>query len=109
MAEEFAFEEFARNRGAIPRYQCALVPWAEVMNRACRQFLSGPRFSAYQNCGIRRRNDSNLSQHVRQSLTSPENLAKRKSLLYAFLEVVVFAFELSLKPFHFLKGPSIGD
>src|SRR6185436_6838596 len=61
MAEELAFKELARDRSAIHSYQCAVVPRAESMNRACRQFLSRPRFSANQNCGIRRRDDADLS------------------------------------------------
>jgi hypothetical protein len=79
MAEELAFKELAWDRGAIHSDQCPIVPWAECMNRACRQFLSSPRFSANQNCRIGWRDDADLSQHLRQSLTLPENLTKLKT------------------------------
>jgi hypothetical protein len=107
MTEELAFKELARDRRAIDRYHCALAPWAQIMNGAGRQLLSGPGFSTDQNRGIGGSDDANLSQHFRQCLTLAENLAKFESLLYALLEVVVFMFELSLKPFHLLKRPRI--
>jgi hypothetical protein len=48
VTEEFTLQETKRNCGAVEPNERAVTPWAEIVNRARDQFLSGPGLSLYQ-------------------------------------------------------------
>jgi hypothetical protein len=56
MAEEFAFQQSARDRRAIEGHEPVLAARARLMNRLCDHLLAGTRFASNQDGGIYWRN-----------------------------------------------------
>ena len=49
ITEEFRFQQFTRNRGAVDADKGAVVSRPRVMDRPCEYFLSGAALSGDQN------------------------------------------------------------
>jgi len=52
VAEEFTFEQSARNGYAVGCHEPVLAAWAGLVNRPCDYFLAGAGFSLNENCRV---------------------------------------------------------
>src|SRR5262245_33831783 len=81
MAEQFALQQTKRNGGAVDLNECLSSPRAQVVNRACDQFLAGTRFTLDEHSSVRKGDLGHGVQHLFQG----------GAVAYDFLEVVVAA------------------
>ena len=76
VAEKFAFQQAGRNRRAIHFYKGSFAPRAQIMNRPCDQFLSGPGFAQHQDGGVRGRGKFDLRERAFDNGTFADDLFK---------------------------------
>src|SRR5260370_16915670 len=74
MATKLDFQKIERNGGAIQFNEWASAPRAEIVNRACDQFLASACFSLDKNGGIRRGDALDLFEYRFQSRTATYDL-----------------------------------
>src|SRR5260370_32260615 len=74
MATKLDFQQIERNGGAIQFNEWASAPRAEIVNRACDQFLASACFSLDKNGGIRRGDALDLFEYRFQSRTATYDL-----------------------------------
>src|SRR5688572_16796929 len=108
MAEEFAFEQLARNRCAIDADERAPASWASIVEGARDKFLSRSRLALDQHCRRCRRNDSHLLDHVAKRRTVAED-AVPGIAPNVLAQVVVFELKLLLELFDPSQRPRMRD
>src|SRR5262245_28783141 len=85
MAEQFAFQQAARDRGAVELHQRTLTAGAQVVNGAGDQFLAGARLALNEDDRIGRGDGFDRLQGSFQSLTVTDDLCEavlRADLLF---------------------------
>src|SRR5271154_2296963 len=81
VTEELAFEKAGGDCRTIHLHQISVSAWAELVNRASDDFLSGASFARNQNCHIRGRNRFDERENATETPASTHNgLHKRKFL-----------------------------
>src|SRR6266436_9324906 len=74
MPKQFTFQKAERNRGAVHFHKRVTLARTEIVNCAGDHFFARTRLALYENCRIRRRNDSNAIEHRFQRLTISDDL-----------------------------------
>src|ERR1700733_4956624 len=74
MPKQLTFQKAERNRGAVHLYKRVALARTEIVNCAGDHFLASSRLALYENCRIRRRNDSNAIEHGFQRFTVSDDL-----------------------------------
>src|SRR5258708_2395934 len=69
MTKQLAFEKAKRNGCAIPFYKRMTLASAQIVNCAGDHFFASTRLALYEDCRIRRRNDSHALEYSFQRLT----------------------------------------
>ena len=98
MAEEFAFDEAGRDRGAIYLHQHAIFSSAEIVNGPRDQFLAGASFAGDQHGRVGRRHGLDVLQDFLDRRRRADDFLEVVLCLDFFLEVSI----LRLKPGFFL-------
>src|SRR5205085_1174794 len=84
VAEQLAFEQARRNRGAVQLDECPFLAPAAVVDRAGNKLLSGTGFAEQQDCRVVRRDRLDQLQNV------PECRARSYDLLKVHLAAYLF-------------------
>src|SRR6266481_3062872 len=74
MPKQFTFQKAERNRGAVHLHKRVTLARTEIVNCAGDHFFASTRLALYENCRIRRRDDSNAIEHSLQRLTVSDDL-----------------------------------
>src|SRR5260370_14348897 len=74
MPKQLTFQKAERNGCAVHLHKRVTLARTEIVNCAGDHFFASTRFALYENCRIRRRNDSNTIEHSLQRLTVSDDL-----------------------------------
>ena len=83
VAKKFAFENVARNGGAVDAHHRSITSGTGFMNLSGDEFLAGSRLTEDKHCCVRRSNHCNLFAQTPHFRAAPNDLAKSPGLLFA--------------------------
>ena len=108
MAEELAFEQFARDRCTVHANQRSMAPRTQVVQRACHELLACARFTFDEHRGGRGRDNRHLVEHRAESGAVADE-AMRRAPAQLIAEVGVLQFEPLLEPLDFAERAGVRD
>ena len=88
MAEEFRFEQVARNRGSVDRDEGCVLAWAVTMQGARHQLLAGARLAVDQYCRVGGRKPADGAEDFLQRRTLPQNLGHSTGFQWSTIVVL---------------------
>ena len=107
VTEELALEQFFRDRRAVDLDQWPTRSRAALVDGACNQLLSRPRFTLDENVGLGRRHQVHLAQESIQGLALPHDAVNGDNLRRLLAEVVPLQLQLLVQSLDLLKRTAI--
>ena len=99
MAEQFAFDERRRKRGAVDPHQRARMPPAPLVQRPGEQFLAGSGRAEQQHARVRRRDLSQARQRESKRRTLADDVVEVVIALDFLFQIHVVRLEPGVQPF----------